>query len=288
MEMVHVLRRSNVLVSGKELLKHVSPGRALGSFNTYNIEITKAILRAAEARQVPVFLAAGVGALDAAGFGPLSQAMLTAAREASVPVAVHLDHCPDVEVAKHCVEAGFTSVMIDGSRQSLPDNVMLTRDAIAVCGDSVIEAELGGIGGNEDVSDGEVANIPMTDPTQAVRFVNETGVESLAVAIGNAHGLYSGEPHLDFDRLAELRACVSVPLVLHGASGISDADIRRCIDLGVRKINVNTELRVAFFESLESSLREGVKGYDVTRLMDAAVASVQSTVEEKLALFAAG
>ncbi len=275
-----------MLVSGRELLTHASAGRAIGSFNTYNIEITRAILRAAEARQAPVFLAVGTGALNAAGLGPLSQAMLAAAREAEVPVAVHLDHSPDVEMAHRCVDAGFTSVMVDGSRLPLQDNVKLTQEAIAACGSVVSEAELGGIAGAEDSSGGDDSAIPMTDPQQAARFVDETGIESLAVAIGNAHGLYSGDPRLDFDRLAELQARLPIPLVLHGASGISDGDIRRCIELGVRKINVNTELRVSFFESLASSLGDGVEGYDVTRLMDAAVAAVQATVEEKLALFA--
>lgn len=277
-----------MLVSGRELLAQAAPGRALGCFNTYNIEITRAILRAAEARRAPVFLAAGPAALDYAGPGPLSQAMLAAAREASVPVAVHLDHSRDIDTTRRCIDAGFTSVMIDGSSLSFEENVKLTADAIAAGGGAVIEAELGGLAGEEDRSTDDAPPIPMTDPEQAARFVDETGVESLAVAIGNAHGLYSGEPRLDFDRLAALRSRVPAPLVLHGASGISDADIRRCIELGVRKINVNTEVRASLFASLEASLGTAVKGYDVIRLMDAAVSSMQATVEEKLALFGAG
>jgi fructose-bisphosphate aldolase, class II len=277
-----------VLIAGRDLLALTSAGRAIGSFNTYNLEVTRAILRAAEAKQAPVFLAVGRGALDAAGFGPLAQAMLAAAREASVPVAVHLDHSPDVPTATRCIETGFTSVMIDGSSLPFDANLELTRAAITATAGATIEAELGGIPGDEDRATGGTATIPMTDPDQATRFVEQTGVESLAVAIGNAHGLCSGEPKLDFDRLAALRDAVPVPLVLHGASGIADADIRQCIDLGVRKINVNTEIRVAFFESLESSLAAGVKGYDVIRLMNAAVAAMQAVVEEKLTLFAGG
>jgi fructose-bisphosphate aldolase class II len=275
-----------MLVSGSDLLTLTSPGRAIGSFNTYNLEITRAIVLAAETRQAPIFLATGGGALDAAGPGPLLQAMLAAAREATVPVAVHLDHCPDVELARERVEEGFTSVMIDGSGLPFGDNVAVTREAMAACGGAVVEAELGGIVGEEDRSSAGQQVIPMTDPGEARRFIEETGIGSLAIAIGNAHGLYVGEPSLDFERLAELQSLVPVPLVLHGASGISDADIRQCIDLGVRKINVNTELRVAFFESLDSSLRHVVAGYDVTRLMGTAVQAVRAVVEEKLALFA--
>jgi tagatose 1,6-diphosphate aldolase GatY/KbaY len=126
----------------------------------------------------------------------------------------------------------------------------------------------------------------MTDPAQAARLAAETGIDSLAIAIGNAHGVYSGEPHLDFERLEAIAAAVGVPLVLHGASGIPDADIRRCIELGVRKINVNTEIRQALFASLGASLQAGDDGYDVTRLWAGAIEAMQRVVEEKLTLFA--
>jgi fructose-bisphosphate aldolase class II len=274
-----------MLVSGRELLAWAVERRcAAGSFNTYNLEVTQAILRAAEARDVPVFLAIGAGSLDYAGFGVLTAASLAAAREASVPVAVHLDHSPDVMTLAKCVDAGFTSVMIDGHRLPFEGNVALTRAAVEAARGVPVEAELGGVPGTEDASGAHVHDIPMTDPEEASRFVEATGVESLAIAIGNAHGVYSGEPHLDFGRLAALRDAVSVPLVLHGASGISDDDLRRCVELGVRKINVNTEIRQAFFESLGASIG-GVAGYDVTRLLGAAVAAMQAVVEEKIGVF---
>jgi fructose-bisphosphate aldolase, class II len=275
-----------VLVPGRELLAHAASRRsAVGSFNTYNLEITRAILRAAEARRTPVFLAVGSGALDYAGFTPLVEAVLAAAREASVPVAVHLDHSPDVDTVARCVAAGFTSVMIDGSELPFEKNVALTRSAIEAAHGVTVEAELGGVAGHEDRSGDQSTDIPMTDPDQAARFVDATGVASLAVAIGNAHGFYKGDPRLDFDRLAALAKRVSVPLVLHGASGIPDADLRRCVALGVRKINVNTEIRFTLFQSLEQSLRKGVKGYDVTKLLGAAVDAMQATVEERIAVF---
>ena len=274
-----------MLVSGRELLNWAVEQRcAVGSFNTYNLEVTRAILRAAEARQAPVFLAIGAGALDYAGFGVLTEASLEAAREASVPVAVHLDHSPDVATLAKCVGAGFTSVMIDGHRLPFDGNVALTREAVEASQGVSVEAELGGVPGAEDASGAQVHDIPMTDPDEASRFVELTGVESLAIAIGNAHGVYSGEPHLDFGRLAALRDAVMVPLVLHGASGIADEDIRRCIELGVRKINVNTEIRQALFESIGASIG-GVKGYDVTKLLGAAVDAMAAVVEEKIAVF---
>ena len=151
---------------------------------------------------MPVFLAIGAGALDYAGFGVLTAASLEAAREASVPVAVHLDHSPDVATLARCVGAGFTSVMIDGHRLPFEGNVALTREAVEAAGGVAVEAELGGVPGAEDASGAQVHDIPMTDPDEASRFVEATSVESLAIAIGNAHGVYSGEPHLDFGRLA--------------------------------------------------------------------------------------
>ena len=276
-----------MLVSGRTLLADaVAQKRAVGSFNTYNLEITHAVIRAAEAQRQPVFLAVGKGALDFAGFSPLARAMLAVAEGATVPVALHLDHSPDVATISRCLDSGFTSFMIDGSLLPFDENVALTREAVRAASGSTMEAELGGVAGAEDSSGDQISVIPMTDAEQAVAFVAETGVDSLAIAIGNAHGFYSGEPHLDFERLAELAESVPVPLVLHGASGIPDADIRRCIQLGIRKINVNTEIRYTLFQSLEDSLRQGVKGYDVTRLFGAAIEAMQKTVEDKIALFA--
>ena len=152
-------------------------------------------------------------------------------------------------------------------------------------GEIPVEGELGGVGGDEDSSGAQETAIPMTDPAQARAFVEQTGVASLAIAIGNAHGIYKGEPKLDFDRLAALRDAVPAPLVLHGASGLSDDDLRRAISLGVRKINVNTEIRQTLFGSLDRSLEQGVKGYDVTRLFGVAMEAMQRTVEEKIEVF---
>jgi ketose-bisphosphate aldolase len=185
-----------------------------------------------------------------------------------------------------CIDAGFTSVMIDGSQQAFEANVALVREAVQASRGVTVEAELGYVPGDEDRSSEQATGVPMTDPDEAERFAAATGVESLAIAIGNAHGVYTGEPHLDFERLAELSKRVPVPLVLHGASGISDDDLRRCVALGVRKINVNTEIRQTLFQSLQESLARGVPGYDVARLFEAAVDAMQATIEEKLDVFA--
>ncbi len=243
-----------MLVDGREVLEWATRRScAAASFNTYNLELTRAVVDAAEAERTPIFLAAGTGALEYASFELLTAVALEAADAARVPVAVHLDHAPDVAWAQRAVQAGFTSVMVDGSALTYAANVALLRGARAVVA-GALEAELGGIGGSEDRSVAQRTAIPMTDPGEAERFVADTGIDSLAVAIGNAHGLYKGEPRLDLHRLAALRDAVPVPLVLHGASGIPDGLIRSSIELGVRKINVNTELRRTLFDSLRAGL----------------------------------
>lgn len=272
-------------VSGAELLDAaVDGGFAVGSFNTYNLEITRAILAAAEARQMPVMLAVGSSALRYAGPELLMRLAVGAAEAAGVPVAVHLDHSHSLEEVRGCLEAGFTSIMVDGSRLPFEENVDLSRRAVELARPYPVEAELGGVGGAEDRSGEQATDIPMTDPEQAADFVRRTGVASLAVAIGNAHGFYTGEPRLDFDRLRALRDTVPVPLVLHGASGIAGGELRRCIGLGVRKINFNTEMRQALFHALKAALDSADTGYDVTRLFGAGMRAVQGVAEAKIGL----
>lgn len=275
-----------MLVDGHRLLAEaVERGTAVGSFNTYNLEITRAIIAAGEATQTPLMLAVGASALDYAGFSLLSGLVLTAAREASVPVAVHLDHSPRLDYVERCLAAGYTSIMIDGSKLPFTENIALTRQAVALAGEVAVEGELGGVAGDEDASGSQATDIPMTDPQQAADFVERTGVASLAVAIGNAHGFYTGEPRLDFGRLQAIREAVPAPLVLHGATGISDRDLARCVELGVRKINVNTETRAALFEALQTGLASDGGAVNVTRLFGGAMKAMQNSVEHKLRLF---
>ena len=173
-----------MLVSGSELLAQAArSGRAVGSFNTYNLEITAAILRAAEAQNAPVFLALGKGALDYAGFELLSRASIIAAEQASVPVAVHLDHSPSIDLVVRAVEAGYSSVMIDGSSQPFDSNIDLTKRAVASAQPVTVEAELGAVAGSEDRSEAHSSQIPMTGPAQAAEFVDATGIHSLAIKL---------------------------------------------------------------------------------------------------------
>ena len=191
--------------------------------------------------------------------GPL---MLAAAKQAKVPVAVHLDHGTTLGCIRHALELGFTSVMFDGSHLPLEENIRMTKEVVAMAKPygAAVEAEIGCVGGSEDGSE-DIA-MRCTDPAQAKRFAEETGVDALAVAIGNAHGNYKETPHLRFDILEKVRDCVAVPLVLHGGTGILPEEFKQCFRCGIKKINIAT----ATFDRVEQTVREKyaagqIKGY---------------------------
>jgi fructose-bisphosphate aldolase class II len=275
-----------MLVSGRELLERAARDRcAIGAFNAYELETLRAIAAAAEKLGCPAMIALGSGALNHAGFESLVELALGIAEEARAPIAVHLDHGDSLAALARARETGMTSLMIDGSALALDGNIALTRGAVAAAAAIAVEGELGGVGGDEDASGEQATQVPLTDPREAERFARETGIASLAVAIGNAHGVYRGAPRLDFARLEAIAGACPVPLVLHGASGIPDADLRRAISLGVRKLNVNTELRQAYFGALPAALARDRDAFDLPALLAQARAAVQRVVEQKLALF---
>ncbi len=276
-----------MLVSGQELLDWAVANRcAVASFNTYNLETTRAFIQAAESTQKPIFLALGSGALDYGDFATLVALAKTAAETANVAIALHIDHGESPAVIQRCFRAGFTSFMFDGSQHPLEENIRLTREAKASVGAYPLEAELGGVGGDEDQAGAQDSAIPMTAPQEAARLVRETGVSSLAIAIGNAHGIYKGKPKLDFTRLEQIDRVVDIPLVLHGASGIPDPDIITAITHGVRKINVNTEIRGRFFDALQSKLPETSSSLNLIGLLTPAIEAMTQAATEKINLFA--
>lgn len=277
-----------MLVDSRELLRAAQAGGyAIGAFNTYNLETSQAILRAAEALQAPVIIAVGVGALGYADHTLLLPMLEARAAASSVPVAVHLDHATRLEDIVHGIRQGFTSVMIDGSALPFEENVALTRRVVetAHAAGLGVEAELGPIPGHEDQQSHVGARAAMTDPSQAASFVDQTGVDFLAVAIGNTHGFYKGESRLDLARLKAIRSQVNVPLVLHGASGLRPDAIRAAIACGVHKVNVNTEIRAAFLASVEAHLSDAVPDIDLLSLLTPTIASMQDVVEGKIRLF---
>ena len=232
----------------------VESNTAIPGFNIDNIEGIEAIMDAAEEEHCPVILTVVQGAIKAGQLEHLADLVKRIARESTVPVVLHLDHGISYEQTVQCLRLGFTSVMYDGSHDSLADNIResqtVVRSAHAV-GVSV-ECELGAISGVEDGISHK--NVTLVDVDEVREFISKVDCDALAVGIGNAHGMYQGTPHFDFDRLQACQKLSPPPLVLHGGSGTPDDMIRQAIKLGIRKINVATELRMAFMEGLESTV----------------------------------
>lgn len=276
------------LVSVAELLLNAQKGNyAVGAFNCNNMEIVQAIVAAAEAEKSPVIVQASQGAIKYAGIEYIAAMTRLAAEKASVPVALHLDHGTSFAQVMQCVRNSFTSVMIDGSKLHLEENIALTNkviEAVRPLGVSV-EAELGKIGGTEDditVSEREAL---FTDPAEAERFVQETHVDALAIAIGTAHGQYKGVPKLDFDRLKEIRKRIEAPIVLHGSSGVPEEAIREAISLGVCKVNIDTNIREAFVAAARLALANAPQEIDPRKMLGPARDAAIGIIREKIRIF---
>lgn len=236
------------LVTTKQMLLDAQKGNyAVGAFNVENMEMVMAVMEAAEELKSPVIMQTTPSTVKYAGLDFFLANVKAAAERVSVPVAMHLDHGSSFELAMQAYRTGYTSIMIDGSHGSFEENIAVSKAVADACTPSGIpvEAELGKVGGKEDDLDGGDDN-PYTDPDQAVEFVKRTGITSLAVAIGTAHGVYKGEPKLDLDRLSEIREVVDIPLVLHGTSGVPDETVTECVNRGICKVNYATDLRIAF------------------------------------------
>lgn len=277
-----------MLAKMSELLKAARRGRyAVGMFNVISSTMASGVLRAAEECRSPIMLSTGEVFLR---YWPLEQAahyFRFAAERAEVPVCVHFDHGKTEEVCDRALAAGFSSIMYDASSLPLEENIKRVREMArrAHSAGAQIEAELGRVGGVEGSMGGERADVPenyYTDPEQAKIFVAETGVDALAVAVGNAHGAYKFPPKLDLARIEALAAAVPVPLVLHGGSGIGDEDFRAAIRNGIAKVNIFTDLNTAGAAAASAALADG------GGLTDAAlpvIEAVKNATAEKLALF---
>ena len=246
------------LVTTKQMLLDAQKGNyAVGAFNVENMEMVMAVMEAAEELKSPVIMHTTPSTVKYAGLDFFLANVKAAAERASVPVAMHLDHGSSFELAMQAYRTGYTSIMIDGSHGSFEENIAVSKAVADACTPSGIpvEAELGKVGGKEDDLDGGDDN-PYTDPDQAVEFVKRTGITSLAVAIGTAHGVYKGEPKLDLDRLSEIREVVDIPLVLHGTSGVPDETVTECVNRGICKVNYATDLRIAFTKGVSEVFSE--------------------------------
>jgi tagatose 1,6-diphosphate aldolase GatY/KbaY len=275
-----------MLVNTGELLNHArSNGYAIGAFNIYNLEGATAVVKAAEEMNSSVILQLLPSALEIGG-SPVIAMCLDLADKSVVPVAVHLDHCNSAMVIDFALKSGLRSIMADGSALDYQENIAFTRRIVEknVLVDGTVEAELGKLSGEEDGLSVAEWEAKMTDPEQAADFAEKTGVSALAVCIGNIHGKYHKPPQLDFARLAAIAKRVSVPLVLHGTSGLPDEMIHQAIKHGVCKFNVNTEIRSMYISTLAKSLATSSK-VELVRLMTDSIEAMKGVVQAKINLF---
>lgn len=271
------------LVTSKQMLSEAQKGGyAVGAFNAENMEMVKAIIKAAEELKAPVMIQTTPSTVKYASLEMFVAMVAAEARSASVPVCLHLDHGSSFELAVQAIKEGYTSVMIDGSKLPFEENIDVSARVVAVAhpNNIPVEAELGKVGGKED--DLEAVADTNTDPMEAKEFVEKTGIDSLAVAIGTAHGFYVGTPVLDKERLSEIRAVVDIPLVLHGASGLSDEDVKDCVKRGICKVNFATELRVAYTDAGKALLKEKPETFDPKKLGEVGMAAVTELVKNRM------
>lgn len=276
------------LVSMKEMLqKAKQEGYAVGQFNINGLEFAQAFLLASEEEQAPIILASSDRLVDYLGGFKTVAAMVNALMEElkiTVPVALHLDHGMSVDRCKQAIDAGYTSVMIDGSHSPIDENIAMTKEVVAYAKEKgvSVEAEVGTVGGQED---GMVGGIQYADIDECIRIVRETGIDALAAALGSVHGPYQGEPKLGFDEMKEISDKTAVPLVLHGGSGIPLHQLHRAIELGHAKVNVNTENIQAWTASVRSTLAENPDIYEPRLILLPAIEAVKEAAKAKMKEF---
>ena len=271
------------VTSEKMLLDAQKGGYAVGAFNVENMEMVMAVIAAADELRAPLMLQTTPSTIKYAGLDMYLANVKAAAERANVPVCLHLDHGDSFDLAMRALRTGYTSIMIDGSHNVFEENIAVTKAVADACRPSGIpvEAELGKVGGKEDDLDGGEGN-GYTDPLEAKEFVERTGVTSLAVAIGTAHGVYKGVPKLDLDRLAEIRKVVDIPLVLHGASGLSEEAVVESIKRGICKVNFATELRIAYTDGVKEFLAANPDAFDPKKYGKVAMEHVKAIVETRM------
>lgn len=243
------------IVSTKEMLLDAKKRKyAIPAFNIHNLETVQVVVETANELKSPVILAVTPSTMKYAGMDYLLALGNVAASRYRIPIALHLDHFQELDFIKKCIDLGYKSVMIDASHDPFEENIRKTKDIVEYAHKRgvTVEAELGRLRGQEDDLVVDRNNSMLTKPDLAAEFVKKTEIDSLAVAIGTAHGLYKSEPKLDFDRLLQINNIVEVPLVLHGASGVPNNSVKRAIELGICKINIATELKMSFADAIKN------------------------------------
>ena len=277
-----------MLVNMKEMLNKADSGKyAVPHFNINNLEWTRFILQECQELNSPVILGVSEGAIKyMGGYKTVSNLVksLISDLNITIPVALHLDHGSSYESCVQAIDNGFTSVMIDASKYPLEENINITKQVVLYAKDKnvTVEAEVGAVGGEEDGVADELAYAKIED---AVKLVDSTNIDFLAPALGSVHGIYKGKPKLDFERMVKIHELIKLPLVLHGGSGIPDELIKKSISCGITKININTELQIAWSNAVRIFLNENDKVYDPRKIIKGGEIAMKEMIKEKIILF---
>jgi tagatose 1,6-diphosphate aldolase GatY/KbaY len=271
------------LVTSEKMLLAAREGHwAVGAFNAENMEMIQAIIQAAETMKAPVIIQTTPGTLKYAGVELFFAAVSALAKNSPIPIALHLDHGDSFALAAKALRSGYTSIMIDGSQSPLEENIAATEAVVKFCAPNQIpvEGELGKVGGKED--DAKSSETGYTDPDEAAIFVERTGVSSLAIGVGTAHGVYAKTPVLNVELISAIKKSIPIPLVLHGASGLSDDVVRDCVNRGISKVNFATELRIAYTNAVRACLGGDPKIIDPKKFGTPAREAVKCAVSERI------
>lgn len=260
--------------------------KAYGAFNLHCFEMLLPFFQASKEINIPIIIQVSTGTASYIGYDLLVDSVKSLSKNYGIDICLHLDHCTKEEYIKTAVEAGFSSVMIDGSSLSIEENISLVKRVVEFAHDKCVsvEGEIGTIGGNEDGKTIKFKESMYTNSEDAVRFYEETCVDAMAVSIGTAHGLYKGKANISFDRLKIIKELTNAPIVLHGGTGVSDEDLRKCIRLGVQKVNVGTEINAAWIEKAKEVFKTAKFSDSLRDILIPSNNKVKSILFEKIKL----
>lgn len=277
-----------MLVTLNDLFKNINKNKvkAYGAFNLHCYEMILPFFQASKEINIPIIMQISTGTAQYIGYKLLADSVKSLSETSGMDICLHLDHCSKEESIKEAIASGFSSVMIDGSALPIDDNIKLTKRVVEFAhsvGVSV-EGEIGTIGGNEDGIKANIDASMYTEPKDALRFYKETGIDAMAISIGTSHGLYKGKANISFEKLKEIKELTNAPLVLHGGTGVSNEDIKKCVEYGINKVNVGTELNATWIEKAKETFKNGKFSDSLRNLLIPANNSVKEVLLDKIKL----
>ncbi|MEI0496447.1 class II fructose-bisphosphate aldolase [Brachyspira intermedia] len=277
-----------MLVTLTDLFKNIDKYKvkAYGAFNLHCYEMILPFFQASKEMNVPIIMQISTGTASYIGYKLLADSVKSLSETSNMDICLHLDHCSKEEAIKEAINAGFSSVMIDGSALPIDKNIEITKRIVefAHSKNVSVEGEIGTIGGNEDGVKANIDESMYTAPEDALRFYKETGIDAMAISIGTAHGLYKGKAHINFEKLKTIKELTQAPLVLHGGTGVSNEDIKKCVEYGMRKVNVGTEINAVWIEKAQETFKTGKFSDSLRNLLIPANNAVKDVLIDKIKL----